>query len=199
MKKICSVGDCHNKYYAKWYCQKHYQRLTRWVIRSVKDRKWHHWRSLDKLWENVDKDWPIIEYVWTPCWLWKWHTTNGWYGIITINNKWIRTHCLSWEIHNKQKIPKWMHTCHKCDNPSCINPEHLFLWTPKENAQDKVKKWRAYSWDHKWEKSWRAKLKESDILKIRIDTRKYLEIANEYKIDTSSVSDIKRKKTWKHL
>lgn len=197
--KICWVEWCKNKYYAKWYCAKHYQRLTRWKILSVEDRKWHHWRWIDKFWENIDKNWESITNIWTPCWIWKWHKTNWWYWVIIINNKWIRTSRLSWELHNNKKIPELMQVCHKCDTPACCNPEHLFIWTAKDNAQDKVKKWRAYSWNHKWEKCWTSKLTESQVLAIRNDTRSNREIAKEYNIDYSSVSDIKRRKTWKHI
>lgn len=197
--KNCSIEWCSSKYYAKWYCCIHYNRATRWVNKNPLNSKGHHNRWIEKLWENINKEWTSITNIWTPCWIWNWHKINGWYWIVFIN--WIseRTHCLSWKIHNKKEIEVWMQICHKCDTPSCCNPEHLFLWTAKDNTQDKVKKWRCYTGDHKWELSWRSKLTEKQVLEIRIDNRSNRKIAIDYNIDYSSVSDIKRRKTWKHI
>lgn len=195
---VCWVEWCKNKYYAKWYCAKHYQRLTRWKMLSVQDRKWHHWVWLEKFWNNIDKNWQSITPVWTPCWIWKWWTTHRWYWVVYLENKNKRVHCLSWELHN-WLYDKKLQVCHKCDTPACCNPEHLFLWTAKENAQDKVRKWRAFSWNHKWEKCAQAKLTEKQVLNIRSDIRSNREIWREYNMDFSSISDIKRRKTWKHI
>lgn len=56
--------------------------------------------------------------------------------------KQILAHRASYEIHNWCKVPEWMFVCHSCDNPKCINPEHLFLWTPKDNTTDMFSKGR---------------------------------------------------------
>lgn len=195
--KQCWVNECKNKYYAKWYCEKHYQRKKHFW--TVEDRKWHHGRWLEKFWDNIDKNWESITPVWTPCWLWLLWKHNHWYGRIYMNWKDLRAHCFSWELHNDKKIPKWMQICHKCDTPACVNPEHLFLWTSLDNARDRNNKWRTNTWDHRWEKCWRAKLTELQVLSIRADDKSNREIAKEYNIDYSSVSDIKRRKTWKHI
>lgn len=197
MKKQCSVEGCQNKYYAKSFCEKHYQRNKKYW--SPKDKRWDHNIWIEKFWNNIDKNWISVTDIWTPCWLLNWSKSHWWYMRLYIN--WIehRWHCLSWKIHNNQEIPPWMHICHKCDTPACVNPEHLFLWTPKENAQDKVKKWRARTGDHRWEKCWKAKLTEKQVLEIRNDNRSNIIIAKDYNIDKSSISDIKRRKTWKHI
>lgn len=75
------------------------------------------------------------------CWNW----TNPFYSAypnIKIASKAILAHRFSWEIHNKQSIPKDRIIMHTCDNHKCMNPNHLRLGTKQENATDMVKKGR---------------------------------------------------------
>jgi HNH endonuclease len=75
------------------------------------------------------------------CWEWIGTKNEYGYGIKTVNNKAVRAHRLSWEIHNGA-IPKNLCVCHKCDNPGCVRPDHLFLGTKKDNNRDKGNKGR---------------------------------------------------------
>ena len=75
------------------------------------------------------------------CWNWIGNKQKDGYGNIRLNDKKILSHRASWLIHNGD-IPLEMHVLHKCDNPPCVNPEHLFLGTRKDNMQDMVKKGR---------------------------------------------------------
>lgn len=63
------------------------------------------------------------------------------YGQFNTSIKLVRAHRFSYELHFG-KIPQGMFVCHKCDIPNCVNPEHLFLGTPKDNTQDCIRKGR---------------------------------------------------------
>lgn len=94
------------------------------------------------------KTYPAQQYIeeriervpFSGCWVWMGSLVYG-YGQASRGDKSIRAHRLSYETY-KGPVPKGMCVCHTCDNPCCVNPDHLFLGTHKDNAEDKVKKGR---------------------------------------------------------
>jgi len=94
-------------------------------------------------------------------------------------------------------IPTGMLVCHKCDNPACINPEHLWLGTFVDNMADKIQKRRQSG--AKGMKNFNAKLTESDVLAIIASQRPRKELAKDYKVVQSHISMIKCGLRWKHL
>src|ERR1043166_7633701 len=85
--------------------------------------------------------WPRIVIDGNGCWIWQGAKTTLGYGQVCINYKLIYAHRLVWEL-TVGPIPKGMNVLHRCDNPPCVNPLHLFLGTQMDNVLDCRKKGR---------------------------------------------------------
>lgn len=76
------------------------------------------------------------------CWLWKASTDGRGYGSFYFNGRSMKAHRFAWmTLHNKP-FPHGLSGCHSCDNPSCVNPHHVWPGTQKENALDALRKGR---------------------------------------------------------
>lgn len=103
-------------------------------------------------------------------------------------------HRVSYENYYGE-IPNGSVVMHSCDNPSCINPEHLSIGSTKDNQMDKVNKGR----QARGKSNGKARLTEVDVLSIREDQRSIKEISQSYGVTIQHVHGIKRKKTWAHI
>ncbi len=135
------------------------------------------------------------------CVIWIGATGMGGYGRINVNGKLVSAHRFAWEQSNGP-IPEgegYHGTCvlHTCDNPSCVNPEHLFLGTNQDNQDDMIAKSRDVNL--KGEDHSLSKLTEADVIAIRADTRLQKEIAADYGVGQTQIGRIKRRKSWKHI
>ena len=99
--------------------------------------------SADRFWKSVNKDGPIIAGMNSKCWEWTGHLTSG-YGHFHVGpgNKLCYAHRFSWSLHTGDVLRRSDHICHKCDNPKCVNPEHLFKGDATENMRDMIEKGR---------------------------------------------------------
>jgi hypothetical protein len=88
-----------------------------------------------RFWAKVDRRGP------DECWPWLGSKICG-YGIISQNNRCRRASQISWEIHNGAPFPSGKMACHSCDNPECVNPDHIWPGTMRDNMQDALKKGR---------------------------------------------------------
>ena len=144
----------------------------------------------------------LLKYVATShpaeCWEWKGARNPVGYGRMRLNGKMIYPHRLTWDLKHGP-IKTGLLVCHTCDNPPCCNPAHLFLGTHADNSADCVRKGRHKRVSPRGQDAGRAKLTNAQVVAIRNDPRVQRLIAADYHIDSSSVSDIKNRITWRHM
>lgn len=128
------------------------------------------------------------------CWNWTKALNEHGYGWFSFNGSPDRASRVSWIFQNGP-IPAGKCVLHKCDNPKCVNPKHLFLGTHKDNTQDMIKKRRTVFGE---KASW-AKITEEEARRIREDNRPQSIVAQEYGLCQQSISLIKRRINWSYL
>lgn len=136
----------------------------------------------------------------TGCWIWFGPVNSKGYGALclTLPNSKITTllaHRAYYELH-KSKIPAGMCVCHRCDNPFCVNPDHLFLGTRANNNSDRDKKGRV----QRGSNHVRAKLEDVHVQIIReaVSMGHSQNLISKY-FGMSSVWPIINNKSWKHI
>lgn len=186
----CIVDGCSNeKYHSKYYCSMHYRRLkfTGTLNGGPKERL----PLEDRFWKKVNKT--------DSCWLWSGGKIETGYGVIGAGGKGgkqLFAHRYSYELH-KGKIPENMVVMHTCDNPSCVNPEHLLVGTYKDNTQDALKKGRLKTVFCKGSKNVMSKLKEDDVRFIKQHPEiRGKDIAARFNISAQTVCDIRKGRLW---
>lgn len=130
------------------------------------------------------------------CWEWQGNLDKDGYGLFRFRTIAWRAHRFSWK-HVNGDIPQGIHVLHRCDNRSCVNPEHLFLGTHQDNMADKINKNRSKA--PRGSNHFKAKLTEEAVKNIRNDTRTPKEIASDYGVSNTNVCAIKKRKIWRHV
>lgn len=134
------------------------------------------------------------------CWGWrKRPTTFNYSSLSGGKNKTVLGHRISWMIHNGE-IPNNLWVLHKCDNPICTNPDHLFLGNHKDNMVDCAQKGRRnvnYGVGH-----YRAKLNDDKVKEIKMLIKNgysQSHLGNKFNVSPSTIQNIADEKTWKHI
>jgi hypothetical protein len=149
----------------------------------------------ERFWPNVNKT--------ETCWIWTACKNKLGYGFINEGGRGsgIAAYRKSWEIHYGE-IPDGLHVLHKCDNPSCVNPEHLFLGTHLDNMRDMWTKGRGRcdGAGRKGSANGNSRLTWDQVNDIRIRVSRgetHMDISKIYGVTRSLIGQIANQKIWK--
>jgi hypothetical protein len=148
---------------------------------------------VDRFWAKVDTS--------GDCWEWRAYRRVEGYGQFTVRKGYfVSAHTVSYALANGP-IPAGMVICHRCDNPPCVRPMHLFLGTPSDNAKDMVAKGRQGE-RHPGTARANARLTEESVRAIRAvptyrGVIKFL--ADQYGVSTHTIGAVRRGQKWKHV
>ena len=150
-------------------------------------------------WARVDR-WSPYEYDFRDdCWLWTGQLRKNpkkRYGRFRVGNKTVHAHRLAYELLIGP-IPEGELVCHHCDNPSCVNPAHLYAGTHQDNMNDMVARRRSCC------DAGHSKLTEKQVLKIREKYIPYVygtrRLAKEFGAAQTTIMEIVKRQTWKHI
>lgn len=132
------------------------------------------------------------------CTLWHGAVDDAGYGILSWKGRRVRAPRAAWEEVNGP-MPASLMPCHRCDNPPCINVDHLFAGTHADNTADKMRKGRHRCDPPLGENAGSAKLTERDVLTIRASTDTQRALASRFGVDQSQISRVKNLVDWRHL
>lgn len=136
------------------------------------------------------------------CWEWTGHRNHG-YGVFKVRigpykRRYFRASRFAWAFFNGE-IPLGLSACHRCDNPACVNPSHIFLGTHADNMMDKVSKSR----QPMGEQQPASKLSDAKVRQARFDFESGIatayQLAARYGVDVTAIRMALRRKSWKHV
>lgn len=162
----------------------------------------------ERFWAKVDKNGPTPPHLpgLGACWAWRASVNRKGYGEFSRGARIAKAHRVSWELAHGP-IPEGMFVCHHCDNPSCVNPAHLFLGTNRDNAIDMTAKGRNGAHTRpecrpRGERHGRRKVTTPDVIAIRaarLAGEPLKSLADRYGLHLGTISAIATRVTWRHV
>jgi hypothetical protein len=197
--RTCHVPGCDRRVHSRNMCTGHRQRHARGERGEHLARPFRYSRSrqrsvADRFWEKVEKRGPL------ECWPFRaGGVTRSGHRMISVDGTMKGVHRISWELHHGE-IPADQVVCHRCDNPPCVNPAHLFLGTIAVNNADRDMKGRHVPLPG--EANGQAKLTSADVREIRDMLSKKVpqrRIAQKFGVHQSLICLINTGKAWSHV
>jgi hypothetical protein len=180
--RSCSIPGCTGRYLGNGYCARHYNRVRRHGDPTVALRPSTRGKNIaDRL--------AFYTRQTRGCWDWIGPKARAGYGRVRVDKIWQLAHRAAYELEHG-KIPQGMWVLHRCDNPGCVRPDHLFLGTAADNTADMMGKGR-----HKPPR----RLKEAEVKDILESSARGVTLARKYGVSQSTISSVRRRHTWKHV
>ena len=152
------------------------------------------------VWERIEKY--TMPEPNSGCWLWIGACAADGYPRITIGSltdkskKSVRVN--RFVCHAFHGLPDGMHALHKCDNVICINPDHIYPGTAKQNTKDCIERQRRTQ-IRRGEANAMSVLKTEDVLYIRESEKRGVDLATKYGVSQATISLIRSRKLWRHI
>lgn len=181
----CSIEGCKNESARRSWCYKHYKR---WQTYSdpmhVKNPRIYGMTLQERILATIKKV--------GDCWIWQGSISNRGIPRLKYKSKTTSAHRAAY-IAFKGPVPDKLLVCHTCDNPLCVNPEHLYSGTALDNVRDRTERTGI---DHvpKGLPHWNAKFSDKQILEVLKATGLHRIIAKKYGMSRGYVSQLKSKK-----
>lgn len=195
METECCIKNCSKKAVSAGMCVNHWRMLKKHgspVAKRPLSALMRGKTSEERFWFNVDKS--------GDCWEWKAGKDRDGYGVFSGEVGGIKyrlAHRFSWALATGEVLPSSTMILHSCDNPSCVNPDHLRGGTAQDNSDDMVKRARHRKGENHSRPS--TKFTEEMVRAICADSRPYEEIAKFHGCHKQTVMDMKRRRTWTFL
>lgn len=189
--RICIVEGCNKPHAARGWCQMHYTRWRKYGDPLEARQLQRHGLTLMERWEsNVEKS--------SGCWLWTGYRDPNGYGRIRVNDIPELAHRLAWKLL-RGDITSEQHVLHRCDNPPCVRPEHLFLGDQIINTADKMAKKRHRFGVSRGEAHGCARLTTDQVREIRASVGASRIIGEQFGISGRQVREIRARTAWRHI
>ena len=192
--KVCCIKECENLVEALGLCVNHWRRNRLYgspVALKSHSGQFRGLLAVDRFEKQVQKT--------EGCWTWIGGRDRDGYGFFrgeVAGVRFTRAHRYSYALRTGDLLIG-RQALHSCDNPSCVNPDHLSSGTPADNMRDKIAKGRGRV--PFGENNAHAILTEVQAQSILIDPRPYSAIAAEYNVAASTVGSLKQRHSWTHL
>lgn len=194
MMGTCSIDGCDRTHMARGWCGYHYQR---WFRHGDPETTINQPRGLpleEGFRWNIRGEPPADG----SCWEWPGRRRKDGYGLLANKGRTVHAHHASLMVFKSMEVPDGMEVLHTCDNPPCVNPEHLLVGTHEENMKDSAKKGRQAGGS----RNGRAMLTEADVLEMRVrrgNGESVSSLALEFGVRDSTASVAIRGITWRGI